>query len=71
MRPRSESPLPVWFFIGILLILYGFLIIGQGMWELFVPPVRPVVLAELWPALWWGSLIMVIGGIFVGRFSPW
>ena len=32
----SQKPMiQIWFFIGVLLILYGFLIMGQGMWELF------------------------------------
>ena len=53
----QEHPLPIWFFIGILLVIYGFLIMGQGMWELFRPPAHPVVLAELHPSLWWGALM--------------
>ena len=61
----------IWIFIGILLIVYGFLIMGQGMWELFVPPAKPVVLAELRAPLWWGALILILGGVFVGVNSKW
>jgi hypothetical protein len=71
MHPGGRPSIPIWFFIGLLLIAYGFLIMGQGMWELFVPPVRPVVLADLRANLWWGAFILIIGGIYVGRFSPW
>src|ERR1035437_6512928 len=42
----------IWIFIGLLLIAYGALIMGQGMWELFVPPAKPVVLAELRAGIW-------------------
>ena len=63
--------LSIWFFIGLLLIVYGFLIMGQGMWELFSPPAHPVVLAELRAGIWWGALILVLGAVYVGRFSPW
>ena len=71
MHPRRERPLPIWFFIGLLLIVYGFLILGQGMWDLFSPPAHPKVLAYLRPALWWGSLLLVVGGAMAGGSSPW
>ena len=61
----------IWIFIGLLLIVYGFLIMGQGMWELFVPPAKAVVLGELRAGLWWGALILILGGIFVGANSKW
>ena len=61
----------IWIFIGLLLIVYGFLIMGQGMWELFVPPAKAVVLGELRASLWWGALILILGGVFVGANSKW
>jgi hypothetical protein len=70
-QPGGKAMIPIWFFIGLLLIVYGFLIMGQGMWELFNPPARTVVLAELKASIWWGALILVIGGIYAGRYSPW
>ena len=71
MQRHGRQMISIWVFIGILLIVYGALIMGQGMWELFVPPARPVVLAELRPALWWGSLMLILGAVFVGRNSRW
>jgi len=61
----------IWIFIGSLLIVYGFLIMGQGIWELFAPPEHPVVMAELRAPLWWGSLLLIVGAVFVGRNSRW
>jgi hypothetical protein len=61
----------IWIFIGLLLIVYGFLIMGQGMWELFVPPERPVVLAELRAGIWWGALVLILGAVFMGANSKW
>ena len=61
----------IWIFIGLLLIVYGFLIMGQGIVELFVPPVHPVVLAQLRAPLWWGSLLLILGAVFVGANSRW
>jgi hypothetical protein len=61
----------IWIFIGLLLIVYGFLIMGQGVVELFVPPVHPVVLGGLRAPLWWGSLLLILGAVFVGANSRW
>jgi hypothetical protein len=41
------------------------------MWDLFTPPAHPTVLAELRPALWWGALLLVVGGAMAGRSAPW
>ena len=61
----------IWLFIGVLVIVYGFLILGQGMYEFFVPPAKPVVLAELHAGVWWGSLMLILGGVFVGKNATW
>ena len=42
-RPGMIS---IWFFIGVLLLAYGILILGSGIYELSNPPEHPVVLAE-------------------------
>jgi hypothetical protein len=44
---------------------------GQGVVELFSPPAHPVVLAELRAPLWWGSLLLIIGAVFVGANARW
>jgi hypothetical protein len=62
--------LSIWFFVGVLLLAYGVLIFGAGLWELFTPPERPVVLAELHAGVWWGALLLVLGGIYTVRFRP-
>jgi hypothetical protein len=67
----GRQMISIWIFIGLLLIVYGFLIMGQGMWELFVPPQKPVVLAELRAGLWWGALVLILGAVFVGANSKW
>jgi hypothetical protein len=39
--------IPIWFFIGVLLLVYGILILGAGLHELSSPPEHPVVLSNL------------------------
>ncbi len=56
---EGREPLAIWFFVGVILAVYGVLVIIGS----FVPG-RPTVLAETRPGLWWGSLMVVFGGIF-------
>ena len=60
--------IPVWFFVGVILLIYGVLILATGLYELSHPP--STVLAELRPAIWWGALLTVIGAIYVYLFLP-
>ncbi|MBZ5525548.1 MAG: hypothetical protein LAP21_25275 [Acidobacteriia bacterium] len=62
--------LSIWFFIGVLLLIYGFLILGAGLYELVSPPEHPVVLASLHAGIWWGVLLIVLGAVYSVRFSP-
>jgi hypothetical protein len=66
-RPGMVS---IWFFVGVLLLAYGVLITGSGLYEFVSPPTRPVVLAELHAGVWWGVLLVVLGALYTFRFSP-
>lgn len=57
----------IWFFVGLLLLLYGVVILSVGLWELPFPPAHPPVLFRLHPSIWWGGLLAILGGIFVAR----
>ncbi|HEY3383709.1 MAG TPA: hypothetical protein VGK32_18245 [Vicinamibacterales bacterium] len=61
----------IWFFIGVLLLAYGVLITGSGLYELVAPPERTVVLANLHAGIWWGALTLVLGAFYTFHFSPW
>jgi hypothetical protein len=69
MSDRAQR-ISIWFFIGILLLVYGILICGTGLYELFVPPEHPVVLAQLRPAIWWGGLLLLLGAFYCYHFAP-
>ena len=58
----------IWFFIGVLLVVYGVLIFGAGIYGLSHPP--QVVKAELHAGVWWGMLLLVLGGFYTVRFRP-
>jgi hypothetical protein len=63
-----RAMIPVWFFVGLLLGLYGVLIFASGLSEWSHPP--STVLAELHVPVWWGTLLTVIGGIYVAVYRP-
>ncbi len=60
----------IWFFSGILLLVYGVLITGTGLWELSHPLVNPPVLYELHAPIWWGAIMTVAGLFYTLRFRP-
>ena len=70
-QKQKQEEIPIWFFIGALLAIYGLLILGAGLWELVSPPERSVVLAEYHAGIWWGVLLLVLGIFYSIRFSPW
>jgi hypothetical protein len=60
----------IWAFIGALLLVYGVLILGAGLYQLAVPPAHPVVLANLHAGIWWGALLIALGAFYTLRFKP-
>ncbi len=60
--------IPVWFFVGALLFIYGILILASGLMEWSHPP--DTVLANLHAPVWWGALMIVMGALFVHLFRP-
>jgi hypothetical protein len=62
--------LSIWFFIGLLLLAYGILILGAGIYEYISPPEHPLVLAELHAGIWWGGLLIVMGLLYTVKFRP-
>jgi len=67
-QPEKRHMLPVWFFIGANLLIYGVLIFATGIYELGNPP--DTVLADLHAPIWWGIVLVIVGGIFFLRFYP-
>lgn len=65
---EKHNIIPVWFFVGVMLLLYGVLILGSGLAEWSDPP--HTVLAELHAPVWWGGLLTVIGAAYLYAFWP-
>jgi divalent metal cation (Fe/Co/Zn/Cd) transporter len=54
---------PIWYFVGLILLVIGGLIFFSGLYQLINPPTATTVLAELHPNLWWGVIMIVFGGV--------
>ena len=65
-----NSGISIWFFIGVLLSIYGVLIFGYGIFELGRGQTAPVVLAYLHAPVWWGALLLALGLFYGVRFRP-
>jgi hypothetical protein len=66
------SGIPIWFFIGVLLLAYGAMIFGYGVYELATGSYPPLVqLTSLHTPIWWGGLLGVLGVFYTVKFRPW
>ncbi len=66
----EKKMISIWFFIGLVLLVYGLLIIAAGIYDLINPAKLRVVLADLHAGVWWGALLVVLGVIYVVKFKP-
>ena len=67
-----EKEVPIWFFIGSVLGIYGVLICAAGIYGWMHPP-APEHMVKLWnyhADVWWGALMVIVGLIYVVRFWP-
>ncbi len=60
----------IWFFIGVLLIVYGTLILAYGLYEVAMKQTANVILANLHAPIWWGALMLALGLFYGLRFRP-
>jgi hypothetical protein len=65
------SRIPIWFFIGMLLFIYGVIILGTGIFEWITASYPPgVELNSLHAPVWWGGLLTMLGLFYVLNFRP-
>ncbi|HUB52904.1 MAG TPA: hypothetical protein VL986_12180 [Terracidiphilus sp.] len=65
-----SSHISIWFFIGVMLTIYGVLIFGWGVYELAAGITAPVELSGLHAPVWWGGGLTVLGLFYLIRFRP-
>lgn len=60
----------IWYFIGLLILIYGVLVLGAGIADWISPPAQPTTLANLHMGVWWGVLMIALGGVYTLLFRP-
>lgn len=64
---HEQQEISVWFFIGVLLAIYGLLIIGATLSS----PAEPgVVFSQYHVGTWWGALLFIMGLFYSIAFRP-
>lgn len=66
----KSNDISIWFFIGVLLTVYGAMILAYGIWELVTGNLANVILANLHAPVWWGAIMLLLGLFYSVRFRP-
>ncbi len=53
---------PIWFFVGLILLVMGGIIFLTGIFQIIFPSERVTVLSETHPNIWWGAVMFLFGG---------
>ena len=56
---------PIWFFVGLILLIMGGIIVLTGIYFIIYPSADKKVLSDLHPDLWWGAIMVIVGLIYV------
>jgi len=60
----------IWFFIGMILLVYGIIICAAGVYELRSPPAATLTLSNLHAGIWWGAVLFLVGLFYTIHFRP-
>jgi hypothetical protein len=68
----EHEQIPIWFFIGNLLLVYGIIIAGEGLYYLFAQHAnKDLALQWLHADLWWGIILIALGSFYTIHYFPW
>lgn len=56
---------PIWYFVGLILFIMGLIVAAAGLLSLSSPPEVKPILYDLYPNIWWGAIMMIIGLIYI------
>ncbi len=64
MEQDTKQMKPIWYFVGLMLMTMGAVILVSGLIDYSSERTARTVLSELHPALWWGGVMIVAGLLF-------
>ena len=65
-----REEISIWFFGGVLFLIYGVIVFVEGLWELSHPLLNPPVLNNLHAPIWWGAMMAIAGLTYTVKFWP-
>ncbi|MGD0577571.1 MAG: hypothetical protein ABSC08_01455 [Bryobacteraceae bacterium] len=69
---HGRNMISIWFFIGLLVLIYGVIILGWGLISGGHPGTgRAIALVELRTDLWMGGFMTLAGAFYTFKFAPW
>lgn len=66
---KGES-LSIWFFVGVMMLLYGLVLLPYGTYAWLANHEAPTTLHQLHPTFWWGLLIFLFGLFYTLKYRP-
>ena len=66
---NARMELSIWFFVGMLTLVYGVVLTAEGLYER-AGHQPGTVLARLQPTLWWGVVLLLFGLFYTVRVRP-
>jgi hypothetical protein len=63
---HEKASLSIWFFVGVMLVAYGIIILIANIPAFSSPAGNPhVVLEQLHSGVWWGAILLILGLVFL------
>jgi hypothetical protein len=67
---QEEHGLSIWFFVGVMLTIYGIIILIANIPAFSASQNPQVVLEQLHAGLWWSILLVLLGALFLKLHWP-
>ena len=67
---HEEHGLSIWFFVGVMLTIYGIIILIANIPAFSASQNPQVVLEQLHSGLWWSILLVLLGALFLKLHWP-
>jgi hypothetical protein len=65
MAAQGKKMKPIWYFVGLILLIMGAVILLAGIYSLSFGTKEITIFAKLHPNIWWGGFMVIIGLIFL------
>jgi hypothetical protein len=65
MAVQGKKMKPIWYFVGLILLIMGGVIFVAGIYGLLFQTREINVFSRLHPNVWWGGFMVIIGLIFL------